>query len=280
MEWDIAFHASHFDWNCLHSSINNRGALSTTFNAEFSSNLEHILSCRFKIQRRDITFCTQLQVERKKVPLGKIHIYSRLSVWSENQSSTKRNTAFKSTSSKHTERKKERERNRKRERDDLSVRRSTRVRGDPLEAYWPDWLRTVTRINYDVITSLTITIGGQNGRQIGSPRSSRVGGKDRGERELSVRASKPTGKTETELQAWTKEEIRYIRRIRRRRKLWKSRKRTVDLREKRRENSRTRSYKRNAVDAKKHVTLCLWSKEYYADSSRAQTMQSSSSRKS
>lgn len=57
-----------------------------------------------------------------------------------------------------------------------------------MEAHWPGWLRTVTRINYDVITSLAITIGGQNGRQIGSPRSSRVGGKDRGKCELSVRA--------------------------------------------------------------------------------------------
>lgn len=57
-----------------------------------------------------------------------------------------------------------------------------------MEAHWPGWLRTVTRINYDVITSLAITIGGQDGRQIGSPRSPRVGGKDRGKCELNVRA--------------------------------------------------------------------------------------------
>lgn len=70
-----------------------------------------------------------------------------------------------------------RERKIKRKRDRETARRRGERRG-PLEAHWPAWLRTVTRINYDVITSLAITIGGQDGRQIGSPRSPRVEGNE------------------------------------------------------------------------------------------------------
>lgn len=69
-----------------------------------------------------------------------------------------------------------------------------------MEAHWPGWLRTVTRINYDVITSLAITIGGQDGRQIGSQRS--PSGRERAE----VNASSTERQTERQRETKRREE--------------------------------------------------------------------------
>lgn len=97
-----------------------------------------------------------------------------------------------------------------------------------MEAHWPGWLRTVTRINYDVITSLAITIGGQDGRQIGSPRSLRVGGKDRGKCELNVRArerERERARVKTKARRTTRVETRCIRRTSKTQKILANRKR-------------------------------------------------------
>lgn len=114
-----------------------------------------------------------------------------------------------------------------------------------MEAHWPGWLRTVTRINYDVITSLAITIGGQNDRQIGSPRSPRVGEKDRGKCEPNVRAKErereSSGKDEGQENNESRNTV-HTEGPRRRRKFWRkkaNRKRERDSR-RGREKERTR----------------------------------------
>lgn len=92
------------------------------------------------------------------------------------------------------------ERKREKEKQSEEVRgrlaRTAGCGGAKLEAHWPGWLRTVTRINYDVITSLAITIGGQDGRQIGSLRD---GQEWEGKTEVSASRGKRASERERKL---------------------------------------------------------------------------------